>query len=96
LFPLIFWGEFYIAILIAELFNLETQNSLFADIYGIVVFSTLIVFFVKIIKDHKAELSDKKFPIIGIKMIGIIYFVFGIVIFNTVVHAIVMLFRYTI
>ena len=58
LYPLIFASEVLLLVLIAKVFNLKTSNSLYGRIGVCVMFSTLSVFLLKIIKDYKGNYPD--------------------------------------
>jgi len=72
-FPLIFFGQIIIFIAIANIFGLETGNSLLGGIYAVIMFFTLMWFLIKIIKDHKTELNRVTVPLIGISIIWVLY-----------------------
>jgi len=73
LFPLIFFGEIAITIIIAHVFGLETSNSPLGAVFSFVMGFTFIIFLLKIIKDHKAELIAIRIPFIEISIIWVLY-----------------------
>ena len=73
LFPTVFVVQILIVIVIANVFSLETHNSLLGSIYAVVMVATIICFLVKIIKDHKTALTDIKIPFVEISVIWIFY-----------------------
>ena len=74
LFPIIFFGQIVIFILIAIIFGLETENSPLGTVYAYTLIVTLIGFCVKIIKDHKIRLTEFKMPIFPISALSLLYF----------------------
>lgn len=55
LFPVIFVFELIGIIIIAVIFNFETNNSLYGSIGVTILFSTIIAFLFKIIHDYKIK-----------------------------------------
>jgi len=80
LFPLVFFSEIAIVIIIAKIFGLETENSLLGWIYAFVMVLTIIWFLIKIIIDHKAKLSTAKVPLLGTSVIVNLYFIIALLI----------------
>jgi len=63
-FSLIIIAEIIILTIIGYIFGFETHNSLYALISMNIVFSTIVVFLIIILKDHKEELSAIQIPLI--------------------------------
>ncbi|MCL2457013.1 MAG: hypothetical protein FWD19_05650 [Defluviitaleaceae bacterium] len=91
LFPLIFFGEIIIVLVIGEIFNLETNNSPLGAVYAYVMGFTLLGFIFKILKDHKSEISNMKIPLWG-SVLGSLYLVIVILIVNMIALTIKILY----
>jgi len=76
---LILMVELVVFITIAYVFDFETENSLFGAIAIYTIVGTLIGFLVKIIKDHKRELSLMKMPVMGYSVLFNLYFLISII-----------------
>ena len=81
LFPLIFLAELIVIVTIANIFDLETDNTLYGGVSVCILGITIILFLVRIIKDHKKELAATRIPIIGGSALIEIYFITGLLIF---------------
>jgi hypothetical protein len=84
LFPIIFFGEIAIVAVIAIIFDLETGDSPLGVAYAYVMAFTLMGFVLKILKDHKTELSNMELPFVG-SIIWMLYTVFIVIIFVLVI-----------
>ena len=80
LFPLIFLGELGVLIAVANIFSLETDNTLYGLIFVYILFITIVVFLIRIIKDHKNELSTIKLPLSGGSVLWSLYFITALII----------------
>jgi len=78
LFPLIFASELVILIAIANIFGLETENTLYGAVFVFIIFATFIGFLLKIVKDHKDELATMKIPFITSSALKHIYFLIAL------------------
>jgi len=87
LFPIIFLGEFVALSVIANIFGFETSNSLYALIAIYILFSTLVVFLIIIVREHKTELAGMKIPFASKSVLWDLYFVIGL----TIVALIILL-----
>jgi len=87
LFPFIFIIQIVLFVLIANIFNLETGNSIVGMIYYFMMVVAVLWFLLRIIKDHKTKLSETKLPLFGVfgitALIGI-RFVIALSIFGAV------------
>ena len=75
LYPLVFFGELAIVMLIARIFDLETENSLYGGICATLMALTIMVFFIKIIQEYKTKypwVNVLYFPIFIITLMSII------------------------
>ena len=91
LFPIIFCAELVLILSIASIFNLETDNTLFGGIAIYVIFCTLVWFLIRIIKDHKIQLSTMKIPLYGFNVLNYLYFIIALIIFGLILGLIVAL-----
>jgi len=80
------WVSF---IVIALIFKLETQNSIYGSVCVVVGFSTLIVFVLDIIKNHKTRLSGVLIPWFKFPVMLFLYIVL-FVLFIGIVFACIM------
>ena len=80
LFPLIFVTELVILIVIANIFDLETDNTLYGAAFAYILFITIIWFLIRIIKDHKKELSVMVIPLYKTSVLHFLYFLTGLLI----------------
>ena len=87
LFPLIFFSELTIIVLIAIIFNFETENSLYGVISIYILFGTFVWFLIRIIKDHKSDFCNKKILFTEIPVLWGIYFVTALLILILIVIA---------
>ena len=93
LFPLIFLSQFVTLTVIARIFGLETENSLYGDISIFIMFSTFGWFLFRIIKDHKQYLISKNMPFDGYPVLWMIYFAIFIIIVGLIYIAFMILFE---
>jgi len=90
-FPLIFIGQFALTLIIAHIFGLETQNSVLSAIYFVALVATITWLILKIIKDHRAKLSQIEIPIFGVSVVTGLYFIMTLIILIFVINLIVFL-----
>ena len=78
---IVFWVPVAIKVIIAEIFDLETTNSLYALITLSIMFSTVLVLLIKIIIDYKEKhpILKKLNLLIAIIACAVIFLLFGIV-----------------
>ena len=81
LFPIIFLGELVVLTAVAIIFDLEINNTLYGLIFVYILFITIVIFLIKIIKDHKLELSTMKLPLFGDSVLRVLYFATALIIF---------------
>lgn len=95
LFPLISIVQLVILVTIANVFDLETEDTLFGGVFVLVVFGTFIGFLIKIIRDHGDELSKMKMPpfmnLAETSVLTNLYFLLSIIIFGLVVGLVLFL-----
>jgi hypothetical protein len=63
LFLLIFLGEIALLVVIANVFGIETENTVFGMTATYVIFLTIMLFLIKIAKEHREELDNMEMPI---------------------------------
>ena len=91
LFPLIFLGWIAIVSIIANVFGLETENTMFGGISVLVMFSTCIWFLIKTIKDHKAKLATVRIPFYGVTVLTGLYFITALLTFLVLLHTVLLI-----
>ena len=88
---IVFVSQIVVFSLIGAILKLE-ENSIWGLLSSFVVFSTLIGFLLKIIKEHKAKLSVIKIPVFGGSVVGLLYFLIVMMVFLMVILTLLILF----
>jgi len=86
-------GELLIFIAIAIIFNVNTKNSLYGTICVYILFGTLSWFLLKIVKDHKNELSNIKIPLFELPILWMIYLAVLVIIISAISTSLTVLFQ---
>ena len=88
LYPVILLLQISVLFLISAIFDLETTNSWFGFIGAYVFFGTIVLFLIRIVKDHKTTLASVVLPFpFNMQALTFVYFAIGIIVLGLVLMA---------
>ena len=93
LFPIIFFLEIFLIVQIANIFEIETANSLYGGIVMIIINCTVLIFVIKIIKDHKTYLSEVKMSVMGESLLLYCYVMCAVLALSVLIYSIYLVYK---